>query len=107
VVAVLPGAMTVAVVGLAIYAFVWRHPGGKLTDYDAYALRTYANYYVTVPAVAAALIGYAVVARALFWRDPAFVVTFTAFAVFFFYKIRIVPEHFWYSRRFLPMILPG
>ena len=27
--------------------------------------------------------------------------------LFFFYKIRIVPEHFWMARRFLPVILPG
>ncbi len=28
------------------------------------------------------------------------------FCLFFFYKIRIVPEHFWMARRFLPVILP-
>ncbi len=30
-----------------------------------------------------------------------------AYAVFFFYKIRIVPQHFWMTRRFLPVILPA
>ena len=32
---------------------------------------------------------------------------FAAFALVFFYKIRVVPEHFWMERRFLPVILPG
>lgn len=107
VVDLLPALMTVAVIGLAIYAFVLRQPGGKLTDYDAHALRTFANFYFTVPALIAALVGYALVARGLFWRDPAFVVTLTAFSLFFFYKIRIVPDHFWMARRFVPIILPG
>jgi hypothetical protein len=31
----------------------------------------------------------------------------TAFGFFFFYKIRIWPEHFWMTRRFLAVILPG
>ena len=107
VVDLLPSVLAVLVVALAAYAFLFRHPGGKLTDYDAYALRTFANLYFTVPALIAALIGYALVARAVFWRDPAFVLTFTAFALFFFYKIRIVPDHFWMTRRFVPVILPG
>ena len=107
VVDLLPAVMTVAVIALAIYAFALRQPGGKLTDYDAHALKTFANFYFTVPALIAALIGYAIVARGLFWRDPAFVVTLTAFSLFFFYKIRIVPDHFWMARRFVPVILPG
>ena len=84
-----------------------RQPGGKLTDYDAFALRTYAYLYMTVPAVLAALFGYALVARQRFWRDPALFVTVAIFAVFFFYKIRIVPEQFWMARRFVPIILPA
>ncbi len=107
VVDVFPSALTVITIGLAFYAFAFRQPGGKLTDYDAYALRTFANFYFTVPALIAALVGYALVVRGLFWRDPAFLITLTAFSMFFFYKIRIVPEHFWAARRFVPMILPG
>ena len=42
-----------------------------------------------------------------FWRDPALFLTVAIFGLFFFYKIRIVPEHFWMARRFLPVILPG
>jgi hypothetical protein len=95
------------VLASAIYALVFRHPGGRLTAYDAYALRTYANFYVTVPALIAGLAGYALVARARFWRDPAFMVAVTGYSLFFFYKIRIVPDHFWMARRFLPVILPG
>ena len=60
-----------------------------------------------MPALIAALVGYALVARSVFWRDPAFALTLTAFSLFFFYKIRIVPEHFWMARRFVPVILPG
>lgn len=107
VVDLLPSVMAVAVIALALYAFAWRQPGGKLTDYDAHALRTFASFYFTVPALIAAVVGYALVARGLFWRDPAFVVTLTAFSLFFFYKIRIVPDHFWMARRFVPVILPG
>jgi hypothetical protein len=42
-----------------------------------------------------------------FWQAPAFFFTLSAYSVFFFYKTRIVPEHFWASRRFLAVILPG
>ena len=42
-----------------------------------------------------------------FWRDPAFFLTVTAYSIFFFYKMRIVPEHFWSTRRFLAATLPG
>ena len=103
----LPAVFAVLVLALAVYAFLFRHPAGKLAEHDAYALRTFANLYFTVPALIAALVGYALVARSLFWRDPGFVLTVTAFALFFFYKIRIVPEHFWMARRFVPVILPG
>ena len=102
-----PTALAVAVVGLTVYALAFRHPGGKLTDYDAYALRTFGDFYFTIPALLAALVGYVLIVRGLFWRDPAFIITLTAFSLFFFYKIRIVPEHFWAARRFVAMILPG
>ncbi|HEV3483792.1 MAG TPA: hypothetical protein VG106_00180, partial [Vicinamibacterales bacterium] len=103
----LPIACIAVVWMAAIYAMYFREPGGKLTDYDAYALRTFANYYFTVPALVAALIGYAIVARRAFWKDPGFILTVTIFSLFFFYKIRIWPDHFWMTRRFLPVILPG
>jgi hypothetical protein len=103
----LPDAVTIVIVVLAVYALWFRHPGGKLTDYDAYALRTFAEFYFTLPALIAALIGFALVVRARFWDDPAFAVVLTAFSLLLFYKIRIVPEHFWAARRFLAVILPG
>ena len=80
---------------------------GKLAVHDADALRTFTNFYVTLPALIAALIGLALAARRWFWRDPALLLTVVVFACFFFYKVRIVPEHFWMTRRFLPVILPG
>lgn len=92
---------------LAAYALVIRHPAGRLAAHDAYALRTYANFYVTVPAVLAALLGFVIHSRRSFWRDPALFLTVALFAVFVFYKIRIVPEHFWAARRFLPIVLPA
>lgn len=102
-----PLVLALLVVGLAAYALLLRHPSGRLAAHDAYALRTFADFYVTKAVLIAAVIGYALFARRLFWRDPAFFIIFTAFALIFFYKIRIVPEHFWAARRFVPMILPG
>jgi len=102
-----PTLIAAVVCAAAIYALYLRQPGGKLTGYDAYALRTYAYLYMTVPAVLAALFGYALAARQRFWRDPALFVTVAIFALFFFYKIRIVPEQFWMARRFVPVILPA
>jgi hypothetical protein len=104
---VLPNAVAIPVVALAIYALWFRRPGGTLTDYDAYALRTFADFYFTLPALIAALIGFALVVRAHFWKDPAFAMVLTGFSLLVFYKIRIVPEHFWAARRFLAVILPG
>ena len=103
----LPAIVSVVLCALAIYALFFRVPAGKLALENAFALRMYAAFYVTVPAVVAALIGYVLVARQRFWRDPALLLTIAVFCVFFFFKIRIVPEHFWAARRFLPVILPG
>ena len=102
-----PAATSLIVAGAALYALFLRHPSGRLAAHDAYALRTFANFYVTIPAVLAALVGYALYARAAFWRSPVFFVLTAVFGFFFFYKLRIVPEHFWAARRFLPVILPA
>ena len=102
-----PAAIVAVAWLLALYALVFRHQAGKLAIHDAEALRTFTNLYVTLPALLAALIGLGLAARRWFWRDPALLVTLIVFACFFFYKIRIVPEHFWMTRRFLPVILPG
>jgi hypothetical protein len=103
----LPVALSAALCGLAVYALFFRHPAGRLALENAYALRMYADFYVTLPAVIAAVIGYALAARTAFWRDPALFFTIAVFSIFFFYKIRIVPEHFWAGRRFLAVILPA
>jgi hypothetical protein len=91
----------------ALYALYLRHPGGRLAVHDAYALRTYATFYVTVPAVLAAVLAFALFVRGWFWRAPVFYLVSAIFAGFLFYKIRIVPEHFWAARRLLPVIFPS
>jgi hypothetical protein len=102
-----PPLIAMSVVASACYALLLRHPSGRLAAHDAYALRTFADFYVTVPAVLAALVGYALYAKSTFWRSPVFFLLVAVFGFFFFYKLRIVPEHFWTARRFLPVILPG
>jgi hypothetical protein len=107
VVAVAPATLAAGLSLLAMYALFFRHPAGKLAAHDAYALRTFTNLYLTLPALLAALLGVWLVARRTFWRDPALFVTVAVFSCFFFFKIRIVSDHFWMTRRFLPVILPG
>jgi hypothetical protein len=91
----------------ATYAWFFRHPGGKLTDYDAYALRTFTDFYILRLALMAALAGLVLNGSRGFWRDPAMALTAAAFAGFLFYKIRIFPFHFWAGRRIIPVILPA
>src|SRR3954470_5107474 len=101
-----PVGMVVGVSLLTVYALMFRHQVGKLAEHDASALRTFTYLYFTLPALIAALIGLALLARR-FFRDPALISTIVIFSTFVFYKIRIVPYHFWMTRRFLPVILPG
>jgi hypothetical protein len=91
----------------AAYAWFLRRPGGKLTDYDAYALRTFTEFYLFRIGLVAALAGLVLGGSRGFWRDPAMTLVIAAFSLFLFYKIKIVPEHFWAGRRILPVILPG
>src|SRR5262249_41725810 len=102
----LPAGIIVGVVALAIHALLFRHQAGKLAVHDADALRTFTYLYFTLPALIAALAGLALLCRR-FYRDPALISTVVIFACFIFYKVRIVPYHFWMTRRFLPVILPG
>ncbi len=102
-----PHAIALALTVAAIYALYFRSPGGRLAEHDAYALRTFAQLYLTVPAVLAALVGYAISARRAFWQAPAFYLVTAAFSFFFFYKIHIVPDHFWMARRFVAVIVPA
>lgn len=107
VVAWAPTAIVVMACLAAAYALYLRQPGGKTTLHDAYALRMFTAFYLTLPALVAALLGLAIVARRAFWRDPALIATAVIFSFFFFYKIRVSPDHFWMTRRFLPVILPS
>ena len=103
----LPWGVLLIVMFLAGYAYFIRVAGGRLAQHDAEALRTYARFYVSPVGVVAALIGLVVAARHAFWRNLAFLATVIVFSCLFFYKIRIIPEHFWAARRFLAVILPG
>ena len=105
--AVTPPALCLVLVSLAAYALFFRRPGGRLTDYDAYALRTFRDLFAFWPALVAGLAGFALLAWKRFWREPAFFLLVAAFSTFFFNRIRVVPEQFWMARRFLPVILPG
>jgi hypothetical protein len=103
----LPVAVVVAVTALAGYAYFLRQPGGLLAPHDAYALRSFTLNYLTPYLLVAALAGFAIAVPRLFWQHTWMVLLVSVFCVVFFYKIRIVPEHFWVARRFLPVILPA
>jgi hypothetical protein len=102
----MPRLLLATALALAAYAWFLRHPGGALSASDAYAFRTF-GWYVPPAAIAAAAIGLAILMLTRFWTDPAFFVVFIGMATFVFYRPRIVPEHFWAARRFVPIILPG
>jgi hypothetical protein len=104
----LPSVITVVVLLLAAYAYFFRTESGpgRVALHDAIALRSFA-WYITPIGLAVALAGYALAMKTTFRRDPVLLATVTIFALFFFYKIKIVPVHFWMARRFLPVILPG
>ncbi len=104
-----PPVLVVAVVFLAIYAYFFRvqtfGPGG-LTWSDARSLEIF-TWYFPLPALVLALAGLSAVALRSFWRAPALLVTVVLYGLFVFYKIHVWPDHFWMTRRFVPVILPG
>ena len=102
-----PWGVFATVVLLGVYAYFIRASDDDLAPHDADALRTFAQFYVSPLGLLAALVGLAVVIRRAFWRNLAFLATLIAFACTFFYKIRIIPDHFWAARRLLAVILPG
>jgi len=102
----LPTALGGAIVVLAAYAYFLREAGGRLSVHDAMAFRVF-SWYVTPLGLLAAVIGLGVALRRRFWHAPAVFLTILAHGVFFFYKTRIVPQHFWTSRRFLMVIVPA
>jgi hypothetical protein len=103
---VLPHLMAAVVIGLAVYAAFLREPSGPLAVHDAHSLRMF-GWYVHPAAIAASLAGLAIIGTRVFWRDPAFFFVACGSAIFLFYRIRIVPEHFWATRRYLLIVLPA
>ena len=101
-----PNMLAVSVAAAAFYTYFFRMPGGRLTSFDAGALRTFA-WYVTPVGLLAAILGTVLLIRQAFWKAPVFFLTTAAYSFFFFYKARIVPEHFWMERRFLAATLPA
>jgi hypothetical protein len=101
----LPRTLAAVVALLAVYAYFFREPVGLLAAHDAYAFRAFA-WYIGPVALAAAVACVVVLAWTRFWDDPVLLTAGALVSVFFFYKIRIVPEHFWQARRYLPVILP-
>jgi hypothetical protein len=104
--ALVPKAFVCTVITASVYALFFRRPMGKLAPYDAASLVTF-TWYVPPAALLAALLGYARLTWRSIWLDPALITTLTFSAFFVFYKTRIVPEHFWMTRRFVPMVLPS
>jgi hypothetical protein len=103
----LPIALIAVIAAGSAYGLFVRDPAGRLAPHDAHALRLFADLYVTRIALVLAVAGYALVVWRSFWQAPALILTLSVLSVFFFYKIRIFPEHFWLARRFLTEILPG
>ncbi|MCC7009208.1 MAG: hypothetical protein IT184_10355 [Acidobacteria bacterium] len=101
-----PPGLALTFAALAIYAYFFRQQVGRLAEHDAMAFRSF-GWYVGPWVLAAGVAGVAALTAARFWRAPVLITTIGAFSVFFFYKTRIVPEHFWAARRFLALILPG
>jgi hypothetical protein len=98
-------ALAVTVAALAAYAYFFREPVGLLAAHDAYAFRVF-GWYVGPAGVLVAVVAFTVLAWTRFWGDPVLLTAGALISVFFFYKIRIVPENFWQARRYLPVILP-
>ncbi len=90
---------------LATYAYFFRETAGRVAVHDAAAFRMF-GWYITRAGLFAAVVGFVLAVRDRFWRDPALFLATLIYGGFFFWKIRIVPEHFWMTRRFLPVILP-
>lgn len=103
----LPVGLIVAVVTGALYALFFREPGGRLAPHDAHSVRVFVYLYFTLIAFGLALVGYALVVWRSFWRAPGLILALTMLAFFFFYKMRVWPEHFWLARRFVDALLPG
>jgi hypothetical protein len=95
-----------AALAAMIYAYFFRQAGGRISELDAMAFRSF-GLYLTPLGLIAAIAGYVMAVRRFLTRDPILVVTASLYGAFFFYKLRIVQEHYWLARRFLPVILPA
>ena len=102
-----PRSFLAALLVLAGYAYFLRAPGPGLGRTDAASLRTFTEFYLTPLGLIAALLGLAVVVHRAFWRGLGFLLTLAIYACFFFFKLRIIPEHFWTARRFLAVVIPA
>ena len=103
----IPHALLATLCGFAWYAYFVREPIAPLAAHDAHALRDFAEVYLTPLGLGVALSGLVLLVETRFWRGLAFVMATVAFSVFVFYKIRIMPEHYWLARRYLPIVLPS
>jgi hypothetical protein len=103
----LPPALVFVGLAATIYAWFFRGPSGRTAAHDAAAFRTFVAFYLSPAGAIAALAGFGYVMLRRFWVLPGTLLTIPVFAFFFFYKIRVVPEHFWMGRRFIAVILPG
>ncbi|HTI37929.1 MAG TPA: glycosyltransferase family 39 protein, partial [Vicinamibacterales bacterium] len=103
----LPRLIAAASVLALAYGWFLRVPRPGTAPFDAAALRTYTVFYFSVPVLIAAVAGFILLTTRRFWHAAATLSTLAIFCAFFFYKIRIVPEHFWMGRRLIPLILPG
>ncbi len=89
------------------YAYFIRVPAGVLAPQDANSLRMFTEFYLKPLGLVLALLGLLVAARRSFWTAAPLLGLMAVFALVFFYKIRVIPEHFWAARRFLAVVLPG
>jgi len=102
----LPPSVSAVVVAAVVYAYFFRLPAGRLAPHDALSLRTF-TWYFPWAGLVAAVAGFVLLAWKRFWRDPALLLVTSVYGFFVFYKIQIVPVHFWMTRRFVPVILPA
>jgi hypothetical protein len=102
----IPVAVVAALWIAAGYAYFLRAPAGALAPQDAYALRMFTEFYLLPLGLALALAGLLVASRS-FWTAAPFLWLTAVFALMFFYKIRVIPEHFWAARRFLAVVIPA
>ena len=91
---------------LAAYALVFVEGDDRPPELDPNWLTLFTSFYLQPLGLAAALVGWSVVAGPRFWRGSALVLLSATFAIIIFYNARITPDHFWMARRYVLVILP-